>query len=357
MAEFEFGSEVKRLAHCGICCLQLKKKNDLNLIQGKNNHMEEIRDLSFGPQLLLLPRKLKYVCKTCLTLLVQRQQHKRKVQELDKKLAINFEDGLKKDTVHFSSSEEPGSSLSEQISCRPIFMTSTPAAKEPAKKIIILSAATSNKSSKCNSATKSLDFNVGEAQLRKDTKVEVTVNWRSRSKNRSLPSDLIPLGTMLCRGTYKQIASAAWKHQQIKSNIIAKFLNEIEKECRLVCMRGSEKRDTTPSILRQTKKEDILQFTFDKLKDELKQKSPLLWSVMKAASTSKPKSVTEQMPWVRAACMAISVCLKCRHPHMTALQLLISIIIQHSGIMVSCLLHFFLAFFKLKSILCKQGPL
>ena len=42
--------------------------------------------------------------------------------------------------------------------------------------------------------------------------VVVTINWAKRQKKKVLPPQLSFLGKMLCRGTKKQIAKAAWKY-------------------------------------------------------------------------------------------------------------------------------------------------
>ena len=92
-----------------------------------------------------------------------------------------------------------------------------------------------------------------------------------------------------------------------------------------------------PSILRKTSKEDIVNFSLTKLDSELKERTPLLRSVLRAASIRKSNLERSNLYWMPAVCMASSICLKNRSPYMTVVQLLNSLFIQHSGLMV-CIL-------------------
>ena len=79
-----------------------------------------------------------------------------------------------------------------------------------------------------------------------------------------------------------------------------------------------------PSCLRSTKAQDVTKFSFSKVEGELQKRAPLLSAVLWTASLRKP-----------SVCMAAAVLLKNRSPCMTLLQLINTIIIYHSGIMVS----------------------
>ena len=165
------------------------------------------------------------------------------------------------------------------------------------------------------------------------TIVSVTVQWRSRTSSRILPHDLQSLGKMLCRGTYLQVARAAWRCAKVREHIILLFLKEIYRECAAMCSRKS------PSILRKTSKEDIVNFSLTKLDNELRERTHLLRSVLMAASIRKSSLERSNLYWMPAVCMASSICLKNRSPHMTVVQLLNTIFIQHSGLMVCCILN------------------
>ena len=100
--------------------------------------------------------------------------------------------------------------------------------------------------------------------------VSVKVKWPSKNKERKLPEDLESLGKMLVRGTYKQIASAAWKNANIKKELIELMSKDIDKECTQLCSKKN------PSCLRKTDKENIMSFTMEKFYNELRERAPLL---------------------------------------------------------------------------------
>ena len=173
-----------------------------------------------------------------------------------------------------------------------------------------------------------------DSSTRKNTSVGsatvcVRIEWPSQTKERCLPQDLQQVGKMLCRGTYKQIASAVWKHNEIREHILQNAVKEIDKECPSgLC---SVK---TPSCLRETRKENLLRFSFEKMDEELQSRAPLLRTVLRAASLCQSKVKDSDLYWLPATSMAAAVCLKNRSPYMTAVQLIITIILQHSGLMV-----------------------
>lgn len=94
--------------------------------------------------------------------------------------------------------------------------------------------------------------------------VSVKVKWPSKpDKERKLPESLESLGKMLVRGTYKQIANAAWKNDDIRQELIELMATDVNKECTQLC----SKKD--PSCLRKKDKESMLSFTMEKFYEEL----------------------------------------------------------------------------------------
>jgi hypothetical protein len=152
--------------------------------------------------------------------------------------------------------------------------------------------------------------------------VSVTIQWKSRTSSRTLPHDLQSLGKMLCRGTYKQVAHATWHCEKVREQVILLFLKEVDRECAAMCSKKN------PSMLHKTSKEDIVNFSLTKLDSELKERTLLLRSVLRAASICKSNLERRNLYWMPAVCMA-SICLKNRSPYMTVVQLLNSLFIQH----------------------------
>ena len=185
-------------------------------------------------------------------------------------------------------------------------------------------------------------FGKSTVERKGGTTVRIRVEWPSVTRERELGKDLEQLGKTLCRGTYKEIAAAAWKHESIRSNLVHLFLRKIYLECSNIC---SQKKN---SMLRKTSKEEMKSFEFGALEEELKIVTPLFWSVLKTAAfcSNREKDDGSEAAFSPAVCMAASICLKNRCAAMTAMQLLVTIILQHSGMMVSIDINDYLSIFS-----------
>ena len=136
--------------------------------------------------------------------------------------------------------------------------------------------------------------NVREKRNPSDCDVVVTIDWEDRTKRKVLPPELSSLGKMLCRGTKKQIARAAWQCKAIRSDLYAEIVKEIHKESVMMCVKENTK-------------------------------------VKKRRDNSNEK-------WKATITVAAAVCLRNRCRNMIAFQLLIDILNCHSGLMVSKIL-------------------
>ena len=103
------------------------------------------------------------------------------------------------------------------------------------------------------------------------------------------------LGTMLVRGTYKQIANAVWRNVHLRKHLVFHVLKDIDKECVALCSKKN------PSILRSPSKERMLNFSFEEQRKELEERAPLFFSVLVAAGSTKTK--TEEKAWIPAVSM------------------------------------------------------
>ena len=131
------------------------------------------------------------------------------------------------------------------------------------------------------------------------TPVYVRAEWESGEREKQLPQNMCSLGKMLVRGTFKQIASAAWVCADLRPHLVKKLLKTVHTECAFLC---SQKE---PSILRRTSKADILDFSFENLGNELQKRVPLFFSVLRAASLKKAAKESD-FSWLPPVCMAAS---------------------------------------------------
>ena len=168
---------------------------------------------------------------------------------------------------------------------------------------------------------------IKETSAPSNTSVNVKVRWPSQTRERELQPDLQSLGTMLVRGTYKQIANAVWRNVHLRNHLVFHVLKDIDKECVALCSKKN------PSILRSPSKEKMLNFSFEEQRKELEERTPLFFSVLAAAGSTKTK--TEEKAWIPAVSMASSILLRNRSPYMNAIQLMLGIFLYHSNWAVS----------------------
>ena len=158
--------------------------------------------------------------------------------------------------------------------------------------------------------------------------VFVKVFWETGERERQLPSNLCTLGKMLVRRTFQQIASAAWHCPELRQHLLKEILKAVHHECASLCSSKD------PSILRKTSKSEIVDFSFVKLQEELNIRAPTFNAVLKTASL-KTQDKEQNLFWIPSVSMAAAVCLKNRSCRLTVVQLLVSIILQHSRLTVS----------------------
>ena len=177
-----------------------------------------------------------------------------------------------------------------------------------------------------------------------ECEVIVQINWPTGIRKKVLPKELSSLGKMLCRGTYKQIARAAWKCKELQKDFLVLIGKQIHKECSNMCRKvgatgnKKDKKKLHVSCLGRTDKDNILQFSFEKLSKELEDKAPLFQLVLKAASLRTQDTSNRA---IQSIGVAAAVCLKSRSKNMIALQLILAIINNLSGFMVINIFYFF----------------
>ena len=83
----------------------------------------------------------------------------------------------------------------------------------------------------------------GPASIGEDScKVTVQIQWPSKVRQKLLSKDLSSLGKMLCRGTFKQIARAAWRCKQLQQHFLGEIARQIHDECSAMCKRETKKK-------------------------------------------------------------------------------------------------------------------
>ncbi len=156
------------------------------------------------------------------------------------------------------------------------------------------------------------------------TVVTVKLQWPSQTRERHLPEDLQPLGKMLARGTYKQIANAVWNNPILRKQLQILAVKHVDKECHSLCSK------TNPSCLQSPNKDALLNFSFEKLQKELEQRAPFIHAILQTSCVNK-RNAEKRSEWVPSVGMAAAIILRNKSSRLNAVQLLLSIFLYHSS--------------------------
>ena len=139
---------------------------------------------------------------------------------------------------------------------------------------------------------------------------------------RILPPNLRRIGLSLLNSTSLVNAVLA---DSILKELLAAVVNELMSECDDLC--GKMK----VSILRKSKADDLLQFSWEELQSEWKEEAPTLYRILTAVATPRlaAELSEDKLPSV---CVAGSILLRSRNLHMSALQHLIGLILFHGNV-------------------------
>ncbi len=349
------------VSRCTLCFLETSLKSDRNLVEGSGafNPKSELNCLD----IVIQEPFEKYICRKCVDLLKRRKKLKDGLNEVNKEIFEKYRNTASiKGTTTFKTRLLIDEVSQESVGKRrkKLFEDGQSGDLEEAEEGGPAAAASSisslvddddgensntiqllplSQSTPCvnrskinlkNSIQPKSVFPQKPLQHNDSVPVIISVYWPSVTKTRTLSDDLAPLGKALINGSFSQIASGAWKCLGLRKSLLNIIKKEVHKECITLC----SKKD--PCCLRKTKKEDMLNFSLKKVEDELRIKAPILSSILKVASTPKFKGVEkeDESEWLSSTVMAAAVLLKNRSPCMTAIQLLIIILLQHSGFMV-----------------------
>ena len=221
----------------------------------------EIEDLDF-----VVEQVSQHICRPCLSLITQRINHRTKLANLNAKLLSYYQGRARErgmtiktklsakralfsnvDSCASSScqmesmpySQQQTSESSNKTTC----FLSCPGIILSRQDFTPVSTSTPCKNVSVQTATSDIPQSQQSHQA-SETVVSLKVQWKSKTSNRVLPDDLTSLGKMMLRGTYSQIARAAWRNEKIKKTLVSLLLKEINKECFSLCSSKN------PSILR-----------------------------------------------------------------------------------------------------------
>ena len=323
---------------CVLCFRVIEEKHERYLVSGKSkfNLQEAIQQLPFVVSDICCSA---YICRQCLAKLQKRSSLLSEGRTIVEELNSVYQKGKNKrqqDATYDGPAEKRLNTSEVESTSNLISTPQIPQQCKTTRELNFLDA------SLPSTAPLSHSTPIKERQpsllqpTRAQTSVNVRISWPSKTVEKKLHPELESLGKMLVRGTFKQIANAAWHSKQIRKHLIVNVLKQIDRECTNICSRKN------PSCLRSPSKQKMLDFSFAKENEELQERAPLFYSVLVAGGSNKKK--TEKSSWIPAVGMAASILLRNRSPYMNAVQLMLGIFLYHSNWAVSMLVYLLLQF-------------
>jgi hypothetical protein len=155
--------------------------------------------------------------------------------------------------------------------------------------------------------------------------VKLSVDYPSKTVNKTLKNEYETLGKALAHGPPQRIAKAVLKCKPLTKFVIENVLRLITTEVYGLCSRKN------PSLLRKTGKEAIVNFNFESLCDEWKERAPIFYSFLMTVGVSK---VTKDAKWLPSVALAGSVLLKQRNSQMNATAATLGIMLKTGSMQV-----------------------
>ena len=267
---------------CVLCSRDIVNSVERYRIEGKGkfNVVKALKELPFEVRC-----SSTFICKQCLAKLKKRSGLKEQLTTIDNEMKdFYFKSMNASSHTEIEGSDILCSTPKKRCLVSPSFRPST---STPVKESI-----STTKISESLPAISPIEKSM------KKTDVIVKVNWPSKESLRKLPDDLESLGKMLVRGTYKQIAFAAWKNPGVNTHLRELMVKEISKEAAGLCSSKD------PSCFRKTDKDSMLQLSMERVSSELKDRAPCsilsspLWPLTIVAEQLKRNHTLVQLQWL-----------------------------------------------------------
>ena len=326
---------------CVLCFRVIQKKHERYLVSGKSkfNVKEAIEQLPFVVSDIC---SLAYMCRQCLTKLQKRTSLLLQEGTIVEELRSVYHKGKYKreqDTTYDGPVEKRLNTLEVESTSNFISTSQIVQQCKTTRELNFLDANFAS-TVPLSHSTPIKEQQPSILQPTCDqTSVNVRISWPSKTVEKTLHPELESIGKMLVRGTFKQIANAAWRSKQIRKYLILNVLKQIDYECTNICSKKY------PSCLQSPSKQKMPDFSFAKENEELQERAPLFYSVLVAGGCNKKK--TEKSSWIPAVGMAASILLRNQSPYMNAVQLMLGIFLYHSNWAVSILVHILIQFVAL----------
>lgn len=165
----------------------------------------------------------------------------------------------------------------------------------------------------CSSANVSGNSRVETQQVR------LSVQYPSKSLNKTLHGSYQNVGKALTHGVPSRIATAVMNCLPVRNHILGKVMKVVSNEITGLCSKGN------PSILRKTGKKDLEKFDVEDVCKEWRERAPVFYSFLLTSAVNKN---TKNFTWFGSLAVAGSVLLKQRNCEMSATAAIVGVLLK-----------------------------
>ena len=153
----------------------------------------------------------------------------------------------------------------------------------------------------------------------KSTAVKIAIHYPSKTVKKCLAPEYEAIGKALVYGPPQRIASAVMKCKALTTHVVQSVLRLVSNEVCGLCSRSK------PSLLRKCDKDNLVNFTFQSVCEEWKDRAPIFYSfLMTCSSVQLPR----EKLWLPSVAIAGSVLLKQRNSQMNATASVLGVLVK-----------------------------
>ena len=163
------------------------------------------------------------------------------------------------------------------------------------------------------------------ANFKESQQVRLSVQYPSKSLNKTLQGTYQNVGKALAHGVPSRIATAVMNCPPVRNHIVEKVMKVVSKEASGLCSK------TNPSLLRKTGKEDLEKFDLEHVCKEWRERAPVFYSFLLTSAANKS---TKSSTWLGSLALAGSVLLKQRNCEMSATTAVMGFLLKSKAVEV-----------------------
>ena len=156
-----------------------------------------------------------------------------------------------------------------------------------------------------------------QAEPYRSSAVKLSIFYPSKTVNKCLASEYEAIGKALIYGPPQRIANAVVKCKSLTKHVVQSVHRLLSNEVCGLCSRSN------PSLLRKCDRESLVNFSFQSVCEEWKNRAPIFYSFLMTCV-----QLTREELWLPSVAIAGSVLLKQRNPQMNATASVLGVLLK-----------------------------